>query len=140
MATAFLSGPGPGPVLCFVLFVFSLLALFTVTTCKPFLATKDHHNPPPPHTFATSTCVFMTSIFRSSRHGVQAKPLPQRSFASSLAPGYMPLSSVAMARLVAEMRAVYRAAAMEQVAEARRDHKEVRAGLSGRCGMVSSLP
>jgi len=30
-----------------------------------------------------------------------------------------------MARLVAEMRAVYRAAAMEQVAEARKEHKEV---------------
>mmetsp|Transcript_105 Transcript_105/g.299 ORF Transcript_105/g.299 Transcript_105/m.299 type:complete len:1955 (-) Transcript_105:308-6172(-) len=46
------------------------------------------------------------------------------STSHNLAPGYMPLSSVAMARLVAEMRAVYRAAAMEQVAEARRDHKE----------------
>ncbi|KAF5827689.1 hypothetical protein DUNSADRAFT_245 [Dunaliella salina] len=41
-----------------------------------------------------------------------------------LAPGYMPLSSMTMARLVAEMRAVYRAAAMEQVAAARKDHTE----------------
>jgi len=33
---------------------------------------------------------------------------------------------MAMARLVAEMRAVYRAAAMEQVAEARKEHRLVR--------------
>ena len=46
--------------------------------------------------------------------------------ACSLAPGYAPLSGMAMARLVAEMRAVYRAAAMEQVAEARKEHRLVR--------------
>ncbi len=33
---------------------------------------------------------------------------------------------MAMTRLVAEMRAVYRAAAMEQVAGMRREHEEVR--------------
>jgi hypothetical protein len=57
-----------------------------------------------------------------------------------LAPDYTPLSTLAMARLVAEMRAVYKAAAAEQAAVARGESKAIAEVRGAGRGGLSEVP